>query len=72
MSGFIGTKITDEACKIVATISIVLMIVSLAVSTLFVVLRILALWEHNRVRHQCDAPPLISADSRLYRRSSLA
>jgi hypothetical protein len=49
MSGFVGASTSVAECKRILTASLALIVVSLAISTLLVILRVIALWEHSRV-----------------------
>jgi hypothetical protein len=42
-------------CKRIMTMSYILIVVSLGVSTLLVILRVIALWSHSRVSSSCQA-----------------
>jgi ABC-type spermidine/putrescine transport system permease subunit II len=49
MSGFVGIRLTDTQCKDIFTVSLVLGVLSVGLSNLMVLMRVVALWEHNKV-----------------------
>jgi hypothetical protein len=49
MAGFISAGVSENRCKHIMTTSYVCIVVSLAISTLLVILRVITLWSHSRV-----------------------
>jgi putative effector of murein hydrolase LrgA (UPF0299 family) len=49
MAGFISAGVSENRCKHIMAASYVCIVVSLAISTLLVILRVITLWAHSRV-----------------------
>lgn len=56
MSGFIGLKLTNTQCQDIFAFNLVLALVSNGLANLVLLMRLVALWKHNRV---CPLFPML-------------
>jgi hypothetical protein len=59
IAGFISMDVSDIRCKHILAMSYVLIVLSMGISTLLVILRVIALWAHSRVSFVARAGTLI-------------
>jgi hypothetical protein len=62
IAGFISMDVSDIRCKHILAMSYVLIVLSMGISTLLVILRVIALWAHSRVSFAARAGFIGCAD----------
>jgi hypothetical protein len=51
MSGYIGITLSDRQCQTIHTVAFVLAVCSVALANFMILMRVVTLWEHNKVRY---------------------